>query len=257
MILANLEFQFDWNFADAERDFQRVIASAPNFAEARHQFVYYLAMMSRFDEAIAQQRLAEQLDPVNPSIVVDSSLPYYLARRYNEAVAEARKAAEMFPTFFLPHMALGSALVETGDAARGVAELEQAWKLQPMPLVGSHLGYAYVKAGRVDDARRMLSTLTDESKERYVPAYKIAILHAALGDKDNAFARLEQAYRDRSWWLVWLNVDPMVDSLRSDARLTGLRRRVGLVARNGPSRENDGVERLVGLAPPQRRAHVE
>ena len=59
MILANLEFQFDWNFADAERDFRRVIASTPNFAEAHHQFVYYLSMMGRSAEAIAEARLAD------------------------------------------------------------------------------------------------------------------------------------------------------------------------------------------------------
>ena len=136
----------------------------------------------------------------------------------------------MFPAFFLPHMVLGCTLVEKGDVAAAIEELEQAWKMEPTPLVASGLGYAYAKADRKDDARRMLSTLMEESKKRYVPAYKIGVVHAALGETDEAFEWFEKAYRERSWWLVWLKVDPMVDSLRSDSRLMRLQQRVGLVA---------------------------
>ena len=106
---------------------------------------------------------------MNPSIVVDVSLPYFLSRRYDEAATEARKAKQMFPAFFLPRMVLGGALVEKGDFAAGIEELENAWKMEPTLLVASGLGYAYARADRKDDARRMLSTLMEESKKRYVP----------------------------------------------------------------------------------------
>ena len=82
VLLANIKFQYHWNFADADQDFQRVIAANPNDAEARHQYTYLLAMTGRPMEAVAQIQRAQQLDPVNPSIVVDGGLPYFLARQY-------------------------------------------------------------------------------------------------------------------------------------------------------------------------------
>ncbi|HYT49829.1 MAG TPA: protein kinase, partial [Pyrinomonadaceae bacterium] len=106
-ILANIKFQYDWDFGRAEEDFKQVIALNPNYAEAHHQYgAFYLPLMGRPMEGVAEMKLAQQLDPVNPGIVVDATLPYYLARQYDQSIAQTRKALEMFPNFFLPHMAL-------------------------------------------------------------------------------------------------------------------------------------------------------
>src|SRR5438105_10339286 len=93
MLRANLEFQYDWNFARAEEDFKQVIALNPNYAEAHHQYgAYYLALTGKPLEGVAEMKLAQQLDPVNPSIVVDTTLPYYLARQYDQSIAQVRQA---------------------------------------------------------------------------------------------------------------------------------------------------------------------
>ena len=160
---------------------------------------------------------------MNSSIVVDTTLPYYLARQYDQSIAQSRKALEMFPNFFLPHMALGRALFEKGDYSTGIEELQKAKAMEPTPLVIGNLGYAYAKSGRKDEARKLLAELKEQSKRRYVASYWIAMIYVGLDEKDEAFAWLEKAYQERSWFLVWIKMDPMVDSLRSDSRFTDLR----------------------------------
>jgi len=99
--------------------------------------------------------------------------------------------------------------------------------MEPIPLAIGALGYAYAKSGRKDEARKLLADLKEQSKRRYVAPYWIARIHAGLDEKDEAFAWLEKAYQQRSWFLVWIKMEPQVDSLRSDSRFTDLLRRIG------------------------------
>jgi TolB-like protein/Tfp pilus assembly protein PilF len=227
MLLANIKFQYDWKFAEADQDFRRVIAANPNDAEARHQYAYLLTMTRRPDEAVDELRRAEQLDPVNPSIVVDQVLPRFLSRQYDESIAAGRQALNLFPNFFLAHKAVGEALVQKGEVAAGIDELEKAKTLEPTPLVLGGLGYAYATAGRAADARKVLDELKTLSAKRYVAAYWSALICAGLNEPDQAFAWLEQGYRDRSFWMVWIGTDPRLDVLRPDARFGDLLRRIG------------------------------
>ncbi len=228
-ILANLEFQYDWNFTRAGEDFRRVIATSPNYAEAHHQYMYYLALTGRPLDGAAEIKLAQQLDPVNPQIVADSGLPYYFARQYDLAIAENRKAVEMFPNLVIPHMALGTNMVEKGEVKAGIDELEKARSLDSNnPIVNGNLSYAYAKAGLQSDARRLIAELSGGKDKNYVPSYWLAKAYVGLNDKDQAFASLEKAYKERSWWLVWLKMDPAFDSLRDDPRFKELLRRVNL-----------------------------
>jgi serine/threonine protein kinase/Tfp pilus assembly protein PilF len=228
MLRANIEFQYDWNFAKAEEDFKQVIALNPNFAEAHHQYgAFNLPMTGRVMEGVAEMELAQQLDPVNPNIVVDMNLPYYFARQYDQAIAQNRKALEMFPNYFLPHMALGQALFQKGDYSAGIEEIEKAKAMEPTPPSIGILGYAYARSGRKDEARKLLAELKEQLKRRYVASYWIAVIYMGLEEKDEAFSWLEKAYQERSWWLLWIKMDPMMDSLRSDPRFTDLTRRIG------------------------------
>ncbi len=227
VLLANIKFQYDWNFAGAEEEFKRVIAQNPNHAEARHQYTYLLAMTGRTTEAVSEIRRAQQLDPVNPMIGVDTLLPYYLGRQYDQAIVQGRKAMDVFPNLFIAHMGVGSSLIQQGDFVAGIAELEKAKALEPNPIVLGNLGYAYARAGRRADAQRILADLKAESQNRYVAAYAFACIYAGLNDRDEAFAWLEKAYQDRSWWLVWIKTDPKMEPLRDDPRFADFMRRVG------------------------------
>ncbi len=227
-IRANLEFQYDWDFVRAEQDFKRAIALNPNYAEAHHQYAWYLSLTGKPADGLGEIKLAQQLDPVNPTIIVDLGLPYYFQRQYDQSIALARDAASLFPDFFLPHKAMGEGMVDKGDFAAGIAELEKAKTMEPTPIVTGALGYSYAKAGRKGDARKILADLKEQSKTRYVAAYWIALIYVGLDEKDEAFPWLEKAYQDRSWWLLWAKMDPKLDSLRSDPRFKDLLKRINL-----------------------------
>jgi Flp pilus assembly protein TadD len=99
------------------------------------------------------------------------------------------------------------------------------------------VGYVYAKAGRKEQARRVLRELQGMSRKRYIPSFDIAVIYAGLSENDKAFSFLEKAYREHAGQLVWLNVNPALDSLRSDPRFADLVRRVGLPKTN-PKAEN-------------------
>lgn len=224
--LAAIKFQFDWDFAGAEEEFKQIIASNPNYAEAHHQYGWYLALTGRPMEGVAEMKLAQQLDPVNIAINIDVNAPYYLARQFDQSIAQSRKALEMFPNSFA-HYTLGWALVQKGDYSTGIGELQRARAIEAMPLTISTLGWSYAKSGRKDEARKSLVALKQLSKRRHVTPYWIAMIYVGLDEKDEAFVWLEKAFQERSFWLMWIKMDPMVDSLRSDARFTDLMRRIG------------------------------
>jgi eukaryotic-like serine/threonine-protein kinase len=218
---------FDWDFAGAEGDFKRAIALNPNHAAAHRNYAWHLAMLGRPTEGAAEMNLAQQLNPVDQHTNVDVSVPYYLARQFDQSIAQSRKAIEMFPDFYLGHLMLGSTLFQKGDHSTGIVELEKAKAIEPTPHLYSCLAYAYGKAGRQDDARKLLVELQEISKRRHVAPYLFAMIYIGLDEKDEAFVWLEKAYQERSWWLLWIKMDPMVDSLRSDARFNDLMRRLG------------------------------
>ena len=225
--LATIEFAYDWNFARAEQDLKKAIALNPNYAEAHHQLGWVLAMTGRTKEALPEVERAQQLDPVNPQDAIDVVLPYVMSGQHEKAVAVSRKTLEMFPNFFIAHMTLGTSLINQGDVANGLAELEKAKALETTPHLLGTLGFYYGKTGHKAEALKLLGELEELSKHRYVASYWIGMIHLGLGEKDTAFEYFEKAYQERSWWLVFLKMDPMLDGLHGDARYEDLLNRVG------------------------------
>jgi len=227
MLRANIEFQFDWDFARAEEDFKQVIALNPNYATGHYQYAWYLSMMGRTTDGLAEMKLAQQLDPVNPGTNIDICLPYTIARQFDQCIAQSRKTIEMFPNFRVAHMVLGNALFYKGDHSAGLEELEKAKAIEPTPHMLGDLGFANAKAGRKDEARKLLAELKDLSTQRYVAPYFIAMIYVGLDEKEEAFAWFEKAYQQRSFFLLFIKTDPMMDSVRSDPRFTDLMLRIG------------------------------
>jgi hypothetical protein len=90
------------------------------------------------------------------------------------------------------------------------------------------LGHAFARAGHYAEARAVLAELLETSKRRTVTPYGIALIYGALGDADQAFAWLERTCEERSWWVMWLNMDPRLSELRADPRFQAVVRYVGL-----------------------------
>jgi TolB-like protein/Tfp pilus assembly protein PilF len=226
--LAWVKAHYDWDWPGAERKFKRAIELNPAYAPAHYWYALFLSAMGRHEEAIAEGRRALEVEPL--SILPNAALGWtlFLARRHAEAIGQLRATAEMEPNFLF-HWVLAGAYGQKGMHEEAIRELSEAVNgTGNRALYLAMLGHAYAAAGRRDEALAVLAQLQETGKEKYVAPFTIAIIYAGLGDRDRAFEWLERAYECRSWGLLWLKVDPSLDSLRSDERFTSLLRRVGL-----------------------------
>jgi tetratricopeptide (TPR) repeat protein len=227
--LAWVLFLFDWNLAESDREFQRAIQLNPNYPTAHHWYGNAsLRVMGRFDEAIAQEKRAQELDPLSLIINADVGTTYIYARQYDNAIEQLRKTIEMDPSFYYARWRLGVAYELKGSLNEAMTEYQNARALNDDPYVLALMGHAYAASGKRDEASRTLDQLKEIAKHRYVPAYAFALLHARLGEKDQAFQWLERSYQDRAFDIPYLKVDPLIDNLRSDPRFEDLLRRAGL-----------------------------
>jgi TolB-like protein/Tfp pilus assembly protein PilF len=243
--LANVTMVYDWNWLAAEKEFTRAIELNPSYATAHHWYALCLATSGRLEEATAEMKKAQELDPLSLVINLDVGLHFYFARQYDQAIAQYRKTLEMDPNFVLAHLTLGLAYVQKARFEEAIAEFQQAMTLSgESAVVAALLGYAHAASGQKDNARRILDELTERSQQGYIPSYLMALIYTGLGEKENAFEWLEKAYEERSNLLIYLKADPILDSLRSDPRFTTLLKTVGFA-----EREAKGEKRGVKLHP--------
>jgi eukaryotic-like serine/threonine-protein kinase len=226
--LALVKWWADWDWAAAESGFKRAIELDPNYAIYRAVYSDFLSTQERFTEALAQAQRAQELDPI--SVYVSSALAkvYYNARQYDRALEGYRQTSELDPDSTRAQRDIGRVLLQQGRYDEAIAALRQAVGSKSDPDFISDLANAYAVAGRRDEARRMLAQLQDIAKQRYVPPFYIAKVHAGLGDNSQALALLNQAFQARSDQLTGLRVEPGFDNLRTDPRFVDLLRRVGL-----------------------------
>ena len=225
--LAFIKHRWDWGREDAEREFQLAIKSKPTYAPAHQWHSSYLVAMGRFDEAIAEAKRAEELEPL--SFISNSHLGWilYFAGRYDEAIAHCKRLLDVDPTFFPARRYMGLAYEQKGMYAEAIDQFQQGVKLSGSPLMMSLLGHAYAASGKKTEAQRILAEL-GQQKQRYVSPYTVATIYAGLGEKDQAFKWLEKAFEERDIWLMNLKVDPVLKNLRADQRFANLLQRIGL-----------------------------
>jgi tetratricopeptide (TPR) repeat protein len=181
------------------------------------------------NEAIASMTRARELDPLTPYISSALSYFYYLARRTDEAIMQLQKMIKMDPNFVVTHYTLGLAYEQKGMFEQAIAEFGEAQKLDPDGWAPSAFSArTYALWGKRDEAQRRLDELVRSAKQKHVDPYNIGVIHASLGNIDEAFRWMDQAYQERSEELLLLKVDPRIDNLRSDPRYLDLLRKLKL-----------------------------
>ena len=229
--LAFAAHSYDWDWTMAEQAYQRAITLNPNFSTARHWHGFYLGILGRVDQAIAEMRRAQELDPLSIIIRTHLGLMLYCGRRYDEAIEQLEQTLEMEPYFAAAHYFLALAYEQKGMCEETIGHLQTALRVSPgSPDKLGALGNAYAAFRRKEDARRALKELDGLAERRFVSAYDFAIVRAGLREADQAFKWLERAHEERSFSLLMsLKAEPRLDWLRSDSRFQNLVRRVGLV----------------------------
>jgi TolB-like protein/Flp pilus assembly protein TadD len=217
----------NWDWAGAERSFKKAIELNPGLEAVHTWYAGYLAAVGRLDEAIAELKEAIRINPVLANPISFLGTMFYYARQYDQAIEEFRNALELNPTLERAKYGLGLAYMQKSMHQQAVAVLEEAVASPDSGIFAKvGLAQAYAAQGRSAEARKLLEELEELSKQRYVPAHRTALVYAALGEKDQAFLWLEKDYQIRDAELVWINVDPGYDNLRSDPRFQDLLRRM-------------------------------
>jgi TolB-like protein/class 3 adenylate cyclase/Flp pilus assembly protein TadD len=220
---------YDWDWSRAEEEFKRAIELNPSNSRAHSWYGLLLAVTGRFDESTAQGQLAFQLDPLSPAIRTDAGLAFYFSRRYDEAIAALKGVLQLDPTFVVAYLPLGGSYVQKGMSNEALAAFSQASMMsRGHPIAVAALGHAYSLSGMKDDAVNMLELLEEKVKIDYVASYWKAVAHLGVGQNRQTLALLEQALAEHDGSLIFLNVDPVFDSLRSDPRFVALVERMKL-----------------------------
>jgi len=220
-----VSYLWNWDVVAAEKHFQRAIALSPAYSLAHHDYGGYLGAIGRHEESVAEAKRALELDPVSPFLNAGLALRLYWARRFEEAIEQARKTLELESSFVPARWALAHSYAAKGLYREALAEFEQ---VPSSPSRSALLGYANARLGERNLALRFLEDLEAASKRDYVPVLSFAVIHVGLGDNDEAFRWLEKSYQERSLGIAFLKVAPIWDPLRSDPRFADLLRRIGL-----------------------------
>jgi TolB-like protein/DNA-binding winged helix-turn-helix (wHTH) protein/Tfp pilus assembly protein PilF len=225
--MASIEGDVDWNWQGAEAEYRRALELNPNYVTARHWYGDFLAGLGRFDESESEIRKARELDPLAPVIGVTLAQLYCRTGRCELGLEELSKTLEMYPDFTEAHEARAEIYAHVRRYEESMAEMKKAGQL-PEGHAMLLSGYAAARAGRRQEALNALHEFENDTQFVHGHLY-LAILYAALGDKDTAFARLERARQGHDPFMPYFRADFKLEALQSDPRYAELCRRMKML----------------------------
>jgi serine/threonine-protein kinase len=228
--LAHVKSTQDWDWAGAEREFQRAISLDPRYATAHHWYAMScLAPLGRLDEGLDEMILAQSMDPVSSIVARDLAVMHFYRRDFEMALEQCDHTIELNPHFAPAYWLLGVIQEQRKDFDESAAAFQRAVHLSPQtPRMHGALGRTFALSGRRKQALEVLRKLEGYAKERYVSPLESAWIHFALGNADLGFRWLTKACEDRIFDLVSIKVDPRYDPLREDRRFIAIQRQLGV-----------------------------
>lgn len=223
---------YDWDWAGAERHFRHAIAIDPTFGDAWQRLGMLLTSQARFPEAREVFAQAQALAPLSRIIATMAAYPDYYAGAWDAAAAQFRKVIQLDPHYSMAHFRLGLTLAQQGHGEEALKELGISKALSDDRDVVAAIGQVHGMLGHREEALTAVAELEERSKTSFVPSYAVAVVFAALGEVETALDWLARAVGERSYWVMYFNVDPALAAVRGHARFDGLREAAGL---SGPA----------------------
>ena len=227
--LGYVKLSYEWDWDAAEEAFGHAISHNAAYAAAHLWYGHCMFAAQRLEDAARAMRRAWELDPLSVPCNLGVGWSLYYARRYDEAIAQFRKTLELAPFVPMVLYELGLSYQSIGRYDEAFLAFQKGHELSAgeaaSVMLLAHLG---ALTGKDAEANRGLARLEEMSKTQYVPALYTAFVHAGRGDRDQAFAWFDRALEERSSYLVYLAVEPALDTLRPDPRYADLLRRIGL-----------------------------
>ncbi|HYM10824.1 MAG TPA: tetratricopeptide repeat protein, partial [Bryobacterales bacterium] len=227
--MAFVRFLYDWDWAKAEKEFQRALQLDPDYAHAHHWYSHYLLAMGRAGESLEESKRALELEPLDAILNTHLGWHYLYSHQYDQAIEHLRHALEIDPGYFHSQREIGRAYAQKGMYREAIAALHKALRhAKEDGFALASLGYTYAAAGQRDDAQRLLDEMQQLGRRRYISPYFPAAIYAGLGENGRALDQLDKACQERADALVYLRVEPMFGGLHADPRFAGLLKTIGL-----------------------------
>ncbi|UCH09397.1 MAG: tetratricopeptide repeat protein [Fidelibacterota bacterium] len=227
--LAFTRLYYDWDWTEAEAEFQRAIALNPHYATAHHWYSELLALAGRLSEAATHARQAVEADPDSLIIHVLLGWTHYYSYEYDKAIEQYLKTLKRDPEFVAARIFLGLAYVQKRRYEKAITEYERTISIfGKNSLLTELIGHAHAGAGNEEAARDILNAMKELSKKQYVSAYYLAAICAELHEPSQMYEWLDRALEERDNWLAFLKLDPIWHGHRSDPRFKTLLAQVGL-----------------------------
>jgi eukaryotic-like serine/threonine-protein kinase len=225
--LAYVLFRYDWDWAGAEAAVKRAIELNPNYGTAHEMYASFLLARERPDEALKQIKRAQELDPLSVGLRKNLGTYFLFTRQYDKALEQYHKTLELDSNAAV-HGYMGLAYQQKGMLAEAFQETQKMFAPKFSAEQMEELRQAYATSGYKGLLTTEIKLLKERSTRQYESSAELARLCATVGQKDEAFERLNKAYEARADALIWIKVDPRYDNLRSDPRYSDLLKRVGL-----------------------------
>jgi len=227
--LAFTTWLLDWDKSAAEKEFLRSIELNPNYPTAHHWYSRFLRGVGRYDEAWQEINRAKELEPL--SIIFLNNIAEMQTDRgeLEAAAATAEQIMELDPNFWASHQSMGVIRVKQRRFPDALAEAEKSTELsgRANPSL-AFLAHVNGLLGKRDVAERMIKELEQRYADKMADGRDVAIAYVGLGEHDRAFEWLEKAYKDKSVFMGFLNLEPLLEPLHHDPRWADLKRRVGI-----------------------------
>ncbi|HWX42080.1 MAG TPA: tetratricopeptide repeat protein, partial [Blastocatellia bacterium] len=215
---------YNWDLPNAEKDLKAAVGENPTDQIAQYWYVVYLiAAPGHLSEAIARSKVAEQLDPDSPFLGSAVARAQYYNGLYEEAIDQCQKILRRDPRFFPARFILASSYEQMEKYSSAIDEFKGMGNQEDSSVLLASLGTAFAKAGMQEQAKGVLAELDGRKKRNiYISPYYYATIYANLNNKERAFDFLEQAYKERSSALIFLQVEPTLGCLQGDKRFKDL-----------------------------------
>ena len=225
--LGTVKTFYDWDWAGAEREFQRALELQPNYSTAHHWYSHYLVAVGRVDEAVAEMKRARELDPFGVTVNVWLARTLYYWRQYDRAIEQYRRTLELYPEWLEVHNDIGDCYALKGQLTEAIGEWEKALDRRGANQLAAGQSQAYSAGDYRGYLLQRLDRLKANGHTQPASPLDFAYTYARLGDEEHALEWLEKAYDEHDPWL-YLKAEPILDGVRSERRFKDLLRRMGL-----------------------------
>ncbi|MFT6866268.1 MAG: tetratricopeptide (TPR) repeat protein [Cyclobacteriaceae bacterium] len=206
----------DWDWQASEKAFLKSISTDSMNLSARHWYSLWLAAMGRFDEAMAQSDTIVSMDTQGNFMIGRGSMLYF-ARRFEEMKSLMKEAVAKDTMVAWGYDWLGMAYVELKEYDKSIETYYKAFELSDGTVeVGAGLGHALGQAGQTALAKEMADYYEEAAQENYLPPVQRAFVHIGIKEYDKALELLEQAYKEKSWFIIFIRSEPWYDPIRRD-----------------------------------------